>query len=185
MKDFKTFTKIAKNVGDLSKIILATGFGKLPKCNKSPNLVTLAQHKKLNLFQYYSAQTAFFAKNNIFAKNRNHIFSVFGFSRRKPKLETFTSVLLNCSGSHFVASVYVIMLLENHKICCRKLNCLNRIGKHRQLVVSIPRPSAPSCHLLGKINVIGTFFSTMTDHYRNHKLNIQSCLQVSLQVGIW
>ena len=26
--------------------------------------------------------------------------------------------------------------------------------------VSIPRLSAPSCHLLGKINALGTFFST-------------------------
>ena len=31
MKDFDTFTKIAKNVGDLGKIIVATGFEKLPK----------------------------------------------------------------------------------------------------------------------------------------------------------
>jgi len=31
MKDFDTFTKIAKNVGNLGKIILATGFKKLPK----------------------------------------------------------------------------------------------------------------------------------------------------------
>ena len=31
MKDFDTFTKIAKNVGDLGKIIVAAGFEKLPK----------------------------------------------------------------------------------------------------------------------------------------------------------
>ena len=31
---------------------------------------------------------------------------------------------------------------------------------YRQLVVSIPRISAPSCHLMGKINAMGTFFST-------------------------
>ena len=30
---------------------------------------------------------------------------------------------------------------------------------HRQLVRSIPRLSAPSCHLLDKINAMGTFFS--------------------------
>ena len=30
MKDFDTITKIAKNVGDLGKIILATGFEKFP-----------------------------------------------------------------------------------------------------------------------------------------------------------
>ena len=31
---------------------------------------------------------------------------------------------------------------------------------HKQLVVSIPRLSIPSCQLLGKINAMGTFFST-------------------------
>ena len=31
MKDFDTSTKIAYNVGDLSKIIVATGFENLPK----------------------------------------------------------------------------------------------------------------------------------------------------------
>ena len=31
MKDFDTFTKIAKNVGYFGKIILATGFKKLQK----------------------------------------------------------------------------------------------------------------------------------------------------------
>ena len=31
MKDFDAFTKIAKYVGDLCKIIIATGFEKLPK----------------------------------------------------------------------------------------------------------------------------------------------------------
>ena len=31
MKDIDTFTKIAKNVGDLGKIIIATGLEKLPK----------------------------------------------------------------------------------------------------------------------------------------------------------
>ena len=30
-KDFDTFTKIAKNVVDLGKLIVATGFEKLPK----------------------------------------------------------------------------------------------------------------------------------------------------------
>ena len=41
MKNFDTFHKIAKNVGNLGKIIVSTGVEKLPKCNKSPNLVTL------------------------------------------------------------------------------------------------------------------------------------------------
>ena len=31
MIDFDTFTKIAKNVGDLGKLIVAKGFKKLPK----------------------------------------------------------------------------------------------------------------------------------------------------------
>ena len=34
--------KLPKNVGDLGKLIVAKGFKKLPKSNKSPNLVTLA-----------------------------------------------------------------------------------------------------------------------------------------------
>ena len=45
MKDFDTFKKLPKNVGDLGKIIVATGFEKFPKGHKSPNLVTLyCQH---------------------------------------------------------------------------------------------------------------------------------------------
>ena len=32
---------MAKNVRDLDKLIVAKGFKKLPKSNKSPNLVTL------------------------------------------------------------------------------------------------------------------------------------------------
>ena len=34
MKDFYTFTKMAKNVSNLGKIIVATGFEKLPKVQK-------------------------------------------------------------------------------------------------------------------------------------------------------
>ena len=33
--------KLPKNVGDLGKLIVAQGFKKLPKVQKSPNLVTL------------------------------------------------------------------------------------------------------------------------------------------------
>ena len=33
--------KLPKNVGDLGKLIIAKGFEKLPKAQKSPNLVTL------------------------------------------------------------------------------------------------------------------------------------------------
>ena len=43
------------------------------------------------------------------------------------------------------------------------LTCLGMVGalayNHRQLVVSIPRLTASSCHLLGKINAMGTLFS--------------------------
>ena len=33
--------KLPKNAGDLGKLIIATGFEKLPKLNKLPNLVTV------------------------------------------------------------------------------------------------------------------------------------------------
>ena len=39
-------------------------------------------------------------------------------------------------------------------------NCWSHWYSHKQLVLSILRLSAPSSHLLGKINVMGTFFST-------------------------
>ena len=39
MIDYDTFTKLPKNVGDLSKLNVAKGFEKLcPKSNKSPTL---------------------------------------------------------------------------------------------------------------------------------------------------
>ena len=43
LEKFKILTplKIARNVGNLGKIIVARGFKSCPKCNKSPNLVTL------------------------------------------------------------------------------------------------------------------------------------------------
>ena len=40
--------KLPKNVGDLGKLIVAKGFEKLPKVQKSPNLVTL----DVSLIQY-------------------------------------------------------------------------------------------------------------------------------------
>ena len=40
MIDFATFT-LPKNVRDLGKLIVAKGFNKGPKSNKSPNPVTL------------------------------------------------------------------------------------------------------------------------------------------------
>ena len=39
MKDFDTFSKLPKNVGDLGKFIITKKSS--PKSNKSPNLVTL------------------------------------------------------------------------------------------------------------------------------------------------
>ena len=41
MIGFGTFTKIAINVRDLGKLIVAKGFKSCPKSNKSSNLVTL------------------------------------------------------------------------------------------------------------------------------------------------
>ena len=41
---------------------------------------------------------------------------------------------------------------------------------HRQLVVSIPRLSAPSCHLLGKIDDMGKFW------YGNHRSHVEKNL---------
>ena len=44
MKDFDTFTKITYKVGDLGKILLPQALKSCPKCNKSPNLVTLIEN---------------------------------------------------------------------------------------------------------------------------------------------
>ena len=44
MIDFDTFTKIAKNVGDLGRLIVPKDFKSCPKSNKSPYLVTLITH---------------------------------------------------------------------------------------------------------------------------------------------
>ena len=41
MIDFDNLQKLPKNVGDLGKLIVAKGLKKLPKVQKSPNLVTL------------------------------------------------------------------------------------------------------------------------------------------------
>ena len=41
LKILTPLQKLPKNVGDLGKLIVATVFEKLPKSNKSPNLVTL------------------------------------------------------------------------------------------------------------------------------------------------
>ena len=40
--------KLPKHVGDLGKLIGAKGFKKMPKCKKSPNLVTLQTTTKSN-----------------------------------------------------------------------------------------------------------------------------------------
>ena len=41
LKILTPLQKLPKNVGDLGKLIVAKGFEKVPKSNKSPNLVTL------------------------------------------------------------------------------------------------------------------------------------------------
>ena len=41
MKDFYTFTKLPKNVGNWGQIIVARGFEKFPEVQKAPILVTL------------------------------------------------------------------------------------------------------------------------------------------------
>ena len=41
LKTFSPFQNLQKNVGNLGKIIVATCFESCPKCNKSPNLITL------------------------------------------------------------------------------------------------------------------------------------------------
>ena len=41
LKILTPLQKLPKNVLDLGKLIVATSFEKLPKSNKSPNLVTL------------------------------------------------------------------------------------------------------------------------------------------------
>ena len=50
-KILTSLKKLRKNVGDFGKIIVATGFGIFPKCNKSPNLVTLVLFKAVNKFR--------------------------------------------------------------------------------------------------------------------------------------
>ena len=44
LKILTPLQKLPKIVGDLGKLIVATGFEKLPKSNKSPNLVTLVTY---------------------------------------------------------------------------------------------------------------------------------------------
>ena len=47
MIDFDNFTKLSKNVEDLSKLIVAKPLKTSPKSNKSPNLVTLVVNLKI------------------------------------------------------------------------------------------------------------------------------------------
>ena len=49
--------------------------------------------------------------------------------------------------------------IEKNKMLLGGKVLKKKVSKHRRLVVSIPRLSAPYCHLLGKINAIGPFFS--------------------------
>ena len=48
--------------------------------------------------------------------------------------------------------------------CCHftRVGLPSRLFYHKQPLHSIPRLSAPSCHLLGKINAMGTFFSMIS-----------------------
>ena len=46
LKILTTLQILPKNVGDFGKIIVAKGFKKCPKSNKSPNLVTLFAARK-------------------------------------------------------------------------------------------------------------------------------------------
>ena len=52
--------KLPNNVGDLGKIIVATGFEWLPKVQKSPNLVTLVRSDH---FSKYAATTSQLSKS--------------------------------------------------------------------------------------------------------------------------
>ena len=65
----------------------------------------------------------------------------------------------------------------------RKINIDRGAQKHRQLVVSIHRPSAPSSQLLGKINPQGTFFSVFTvkmaNHYGNHRCLVKKNVPIA------
>ena len=50
LKILTPLQNLPKNVGDLGKLIVGKGFKKLPKSNKSPNMVTLTACKqKLSL----------------------------------------------------------------------------------------------------------------------------------------
>ena len=61
-------------------------------------------------------------------------------------LSTYTVVI---SQSRLPSKNIVKYSVAQHERDCRTFN-------HRQLVRSIPRLSAPSCHLLGKISAMGT-----------------------------
>ena len=63
--------KLPKNVGDLGKLIVATGFEKLPNYNELPNLVTLL--KMHNIFRQEIASSLVRAKCY---KNRHSIIFV-------------------------------------------------------------------------------------------------------------
>ena len=49
LKDFDTFAKIAQEYGDLSKLIVATGFEKLPKVQSSAQSGHTAEREKRRL----------------------------------------------------------------------------------------------------------------------------------------
>ena len=68
--------KLPKNVGDLGKLIVAQSFKKLPKVQKSPNLVTLTKHQIFTLifnpeasyilFSPFQRITIWSVKNQVF-----------------------------------------------------------------------------------------------------------------------
>ena len=63
--NFDTFTKLPKNVRDLGKLIVAKGLKKLPKVQKSPNLVT----RTLKSVITYSDKCTVCDQKTFFTKN--------------------------------------------------------------------------------------------------------------------
>ena len=71
-----------------------------------------------------------------------------------PSYKPFTDEIISYKYSWITKLLLFSFLYLN---CNLQNTCI--ASQHRQLVHSIPRLSAPSHHLLGKINAMGTFFS--------------------------
>ena len=71
INDFDTFQKLPNNVGDLGKIIVATGLKWLPKVQKSPNLVTLVPARMLSFLKQ-----PFYRKIEYFNRIRTRIITI-------------------------------------------------------------------------------------------------------------